>query len=579
MLKFAKKSLELKIIIAICLVTSFVIGTFTIIDIRLMRSDTIRTATQGLKPLAAAIKAGVTVSMKKGHQEDVQHIIDKVNIPGLVERVFIYDEDGRVLKSSAGSVLPPEEAAKSIEAIRHLGSEDRFEIGKYNGSYFMSFYSAMPNERECHRCHGSKNRLNGILRMDFSLKGVYEVVSSSTMRMLAWAGVLLSVLIVSLVILLRILIHRPINEFKKAMDEAVRSNRPPSLDITGEDELAELQRGFISMLNTLRFLHQTAIEKEREIVRGREMIRFRQELQAMFNAMPDGVLLVDRDLRIIQSNPRAYELLPGLDQAAGRMDPERLKLAGCPNHGILRAFEDGRIYEHQCAIKLPDGETKHLHSICAPIIDQDGRVTHVVDVIRDNTDRVRIYQELEEKTAELFAANRLLAQVAITDSLTQLYNRRHFDELLYKEIKRYSRRKYSALSLMMIDIDDFKDINDRYGHLAGDNVLAETGRIIKESVRETDTVARYGGEEIVVVMPDAHIESAAYKAELIRRRIESKDFPGHGGHFHITISIGLAAYGSGTPQDLIKAADDALYQAKRAGKNRVVVGEKSVASI
>ena len=579
MFKFARKSLELKIIIAICFVIGFVIGTFTLIDIRLMRSDIIHTSTHGLKPLAAAVMAGVTTSMKSGHGEDVQHIIDKVNIPGLVERVYIYDEDGRVLKSSPGAVLLPEEAAKSIEAVQLLDSGDRFEIRKFNRSHFMSFYSAMPNERPCHRCHGGKKRLNGVLRMDFSLKGVDEVVSSRTLRILVWAGVMLSVLVVSLVILLRILVHRPLHELKMAMDEAVRTDSPPSFDVTGEDELAELQRGFISMLATLRFLHQTAIEKEREIARGKETTRFRQELQSMFNAMPDGVLLVDRDLRIIQNNPRAYELLPALEQAAGRMDPERLKFAGCPNHGISRVFKEGRVCEHQCAIRLPDGGTRYLHSICAPIMGQGGRVTHVVEVIRDISERVRTHQELEEKTAELFAANRLLARVAITDGLTQLYNRRHFDELLYKEIKRYNRKKYIALTLMMIDIDDFKDINDRYGHLAGDNVLVEIGRIIKESVRETDTVARYGGEELAVVMPDARIESAAYKAELIRRKIEAKDFSGHEGRFHITISIGLAAYGSGAPHALIRAADDALYKAKRAGKNRVVIGEKSAASI
>lgn len=579
MFKFARKSLEIKIIIAICLAAGFVIGAFTLIDIRLMRSDIIRTSTHGFKPLAAAVKAGVTTSMKSGHGEDVQHIIDKVNIPGLVEKVYIYDEDGRVLKSSPGAVLLQDEAAKSIEAVQLLDSGDRFEIRKFNGSHFISFYSAMPNERACRRCHGSKKRLNGILRIDFSIKVVDEIVFSRTLRILVWAGVMLSVLVVLLVILLRILVHRPLQELKLAMDEAVSTDSPPSFDVTGEDELADLKRGFISMLATLRFLHQTAIEKEREIARGKETTRFRQELQSMFNAMPDGVLLVDRDLRIIQSNPRAYELLPALEQTAGRMDPERLKLAGCPNHGISRAFKEGSVCEHQCAIRLPDGGKRYLHSICAPIMGQGGQVTHVVEVIRDISERVRTHQDLEEKTAELYAANRLLAQVAITDSLTQLYNRRHFDELLYKEIKRYNRKKYIALTLMMIDIDDFKDINDRYGHLAGDNVLVEISRIIKESVRETDTVARYGGEELAVVMPDARIESAAYKAELIRRKIEAKDFSGHEGGFHITISIGLAAYGSGPPHALIRAADDALYKAKRAGKNRVVVGEKSAASI
>ena len=290
----------------------------------------------------------------------------------------------------------------------------------------------------------------------------------------------------------------------------------------------------------------------------------------MFNSMPDGVFLVDTDLRIVQSNPRAYELLPGLALAGGRIDPERLKEAGCPNHGLRRAMNEGKICEYQCKLTLPTGEARHLHSICAPIVD-NGRVVYIVEVIRDITERVKIEHELEEKTAELLAANRLLSQIAITDSLTQVYNRRHFDEILYKETKRYNRRKYAYLSLMMIDIDHFKDLNDRYGHLAGDAVLREIAKLLKEGVRETDTIARYGGEEFLIVMPDTHLDGAVHKAETLRKRVQAKEFPGHESPIHITISIGVSIYASGPPHDLVNAADHALYEAKRSGRNRVVV--------
>ena len=116
-----------------------------------------------------------------------------------------------------------------------------------------------------------------------------------------------------------------------------------------------------------------------------------------------------------------------------------------------------------------------------------------------------------------------LSQIAITDSLTQVYNRRHFDEILYKETKRYNRRKYAYLSLMMIDIDHFKDLNDRYGHLAGDAVLREIAKLLKEGVRETDTIARYGGEEFLIVMPDTHLDGAVHKAETLRKRVQAKN--------------------------------------------------------
>jgi diguanylate cyclase (GGDEF)-like protein len=93
------------------------------------------------------------------------------------------------------------------------------------------------------------------------------------------------------------------------------------------------------------------------------------------------------------------------------------------------------------------------------------------------------------------AANKMLSKIAITDGLTELYNRRHFDEILSKEIKRFARKKYSSLTLMMADIDHFKRLNDKHGHLVGDEVLREVATLLREGVRATDMIARYGGEE------------------------------------------------------------------------------------
>jgi diguanylate cyclase (GGDEF)-like protein len=143
--------------------------------------------------------------------------------------------------------------------------------------------------------------------------------------------------------------------------------------------------------------------------------------------------------------------------------------------------------------------------------------------------------------------------------------------MLYKEIKRFNRRKYSSLALMLIDIDHFKQLNDTHGHLAGDMVLREVSRMLREGVRETDTVARYGGEEFAIVMPDTHVDGAVFRAERLRKNAEAMKFPGQGPSFRITISIGIAAYSSGTPHNLIASADQALYEAKRSGRNRVKV--------
>lgn len=322
------------------------------------------------------------------------------------------------------------------------------------------------------------------------------------------------------------------------------------------------------MLHRVTVLHQTNLEKE--LIHSQEMRRLRAELQNMFDAMPDGILLINSELKIVQSNPRAYELLPELKIVGDRIQTERLKEMSCPHYNIQQAFQRAGVRQHQCTVKLPDGQTRHVHSICAPVIE-DGRVAYIVEVIRDITESVRLEHELEEKTAELIAANRTLSKIANTDSLTQVYNRHRFDDILTTEIKRYKRRKYSALSLMMIDIDHFKQLNDRYGHLAGDAALREIASMLKEEMRGTDTMARFGGEEFVVVMPATDLAGAAHKAEALRRKTEATEFPGADTPIHMTVSIGVAVYASGSPSGLINAADQALYRAKQAGRNKVVM--------
>jgi diguanylate cyclase (GGDEF)-like protein/PAS domain S-box-containing protein len=576
MIGFIKRRLELQIITAIVCVLGLVIGIYTVIDIRIMRTDTIRASRQSLGALAGTVKGSVTAAMRQGYHEDVQRIIEEARTSFGVDRILIYNAQGKALRRS-GLVNKEDEGAWQIsQAILHnVSAGDKTDIHEQAGKYYLSYYSPIANQAACFRCHSSQNSLNGILRIDFSLHGVETLIASRRNSMLLWTVVMIASLMAALVVLLRLLVHKPVEELRNAMAQAETGSEEVRLSVKGFDELSDLKRGFVSMLDRINALHRSNLEKEKELARSQEIMRFRAELQTMFDAMPDGVLLIDTDMNIIQSNPRAYELLPGLKSVWGRIPYDRVKEESCPHHGLQDALTHGEVREHHCSIKLPGGTERHVHSICAPI-QEEGQVVYVVEVIRDITERVNTERELEEKTAELLAANRLLSRIAITDGLTQVHNRRHFDELLYKEIKRYNRRKYSHLSLMMIDIDHFKKLNDRYGHLAGDAVLREIAKLLKENVRETDTVARYGGEEFVVVMPDTHLDGAAYRAEALRKIIENKNFPGYDAPITATVSIGVAAYFSGPPQDIIHMADQALYQAKNFGRNAIVVSRPDV---
>lgn len=189
----------------------------------------------------------------------------------------------------------------------------------------------------------------------------------------------------------------------------------------------------------------------------------------------------------------------------------------------------------------------------------------------DFTDRVRILQKAREgllERRELSANLEIYKQKSRYDALTKLYNRGTFMEILTDEIDRCRNLGTSDLSLLMMDIDDFKRINDTYGHLVGDSVLFSLGNILRTHLRRGDVAARYGGEEFVVLASQPHHDQIFRMAENLRKRIEAskpeKGIP------QITVSIGCTTYVPGDTADtLIQRADIALYDAKRSNKNNV----------
>lgn len=173
-----------------------------------------------------------------------------------------------------------------------------------------------------------------------------------------------------------------------------------------------------------------------------------------------------------------------------------------------------------------------------------------------------------------------LSKLAITDGLTGLYNHRHFQGLLKQEIARSHRYGY-PVGLLLIDIDHFKIFNDTYGHQVGDEVLKVVASTLKKNVRLTDAVARYGGEEMTIILPHTSLDDAGVVAEKIRRAVEKLELPAGGKTVKITISIGVAAYPdcAAEQQQLIQEADDAMYRAKENGRNQVQVASPQATEV
>jgi len=166
-----------------------------------------------------------------------------------------------------------------------------------------------------------------------------------------------------------------------------------------------------------------------------------------------------------------------------------------------------------------------------------------------------------------------IKDMAIYDTLTNVHNRRYFDESIGTETQK-SFLSGTPLSLMIVDIDYFKKVNDTYGHTEGDKVLCKIASLLKNSVRKDDTVARYGGEEFVLVLPGAKLEVTSVIAERIRRLVETTLFEVGQTQIHLTISLGISnlpSHRARSKEELIKMADQALYHAKRGGRNRVCI--------
>lgn len=196
----------------------------------------------------------------------------------------------------------------------------------------------------------------------------------------------------------------------------------------------------------------------------------------------------------------------------------------------------------------------------------------ILSISEDITARKKAEQELLHKNQELEKAKRELFLLSRTDSLTKLPNRRDILEKIQAEIYRFERSK-QPFSLIICDIDDFKIINDTYGHNAGDFILKTTADIMQKNIRKQDLLARWGGEEFLFLLPDTDLKGCRKVAENIRKIIQDHHFHFEEKDLQITITFGLSMFENGsTIDDCIKRADVALYKGKRTGKNCVING-------
>ena len=280
-------------------------------------------------------------------------------------------------------------------------------------------------------------------------------------------------------------------------------------------------------------------------------------LESLLNALPVAIVVIDHDTKkVIDLNPQAMLILGYTrEQLAGR----KCKRLICGDNN------------NRCPSTTQRQSSERSEGL---VIDVSGRHIPVLkSIILTEIDGKKVILECFSDISEQKALENQLREMAETDFLTGLFNRRHFIERTEKEVSR-SKRYHHPLSIMMLDIDYFKSINDQFGHAAGDAVLKGIGKICQEAIRDTDFVGRIGGEEFAVVLIESDLEGAHMVAERIRCRVASHAFQIEGKTIQCTVSTGIS--GLVTQEDdlekLMKRADDALYRAKQAGRNRTCRG-------
>ncbi len=450
--------------------------------------------------------------------------IDEVNLRRGEEQ-FSRREDEHLIQVMKSDDPDLRRAVDNAEPVITYGEDDA-------GNRQLILLTPLVNKTACYKCHGKARPVRGMLRLDTSLAAVERDILKSRQEAVAILAMALLVTVLATGYMLGRIVVRPIEKVTYAMARISGGDHEYKVAERGSDEIGRMGASFNSMVAELQ----------------RTDGNFRREhdkLTTVIETATEGMIVTDVTGSVVLVNPAAVELLGKSAEnivAAGFFGivEDRGFIEDCLRLGIPRDIDYGR---------------RSLEIHATVIRTGAGQVLGSVALVRDVTEERSLQDELR--------------RMATIDALTGLYNRRFLDATLHTEYNRAVRSR-SPLAVIMFDIDHFKRFNDTHGHDLGDRVLQMVSRCFRGLVRPFDFPCRYGGEEFVAILPGMSAGDAAHLAEALRSRIAQTEIEG----LNVHVSLGVAGYPAIQPalaEELIEAADAALYRAKEGGRNRVVL--------
>ncbi len=542
----------------------------------------IREATAISKVMKMGLKRQMLERNPELIQSDVAEIRDNANVAA----AFIIDTAGMV-KFSSQPLQVGKKFSRDDEQCR-VCHDDRerqpsltVRMADGAGKTVLRTVTLINNEAACLKCHPASQRILGLLFVDYFTRETDSLIAAMIWRLFLTA--LATLLLIALVIfyVTNRWLREPIKLLVDGANEIKKGRYEKQIAFEGQTEFKALADAFNEMAQSVRDnikeLHGKSFELAAlyAIVKKISETIYLGDLKAVVIDLLLEILSVDRCVVITPTLENdTYEVL---EKESGT-EHRKTIIKGSDRQDLSLLL--GR----QVAEPFAEWVAQEVH---APALSADALFAYAPLAIRAHrlglviierkagrpldAEGFRLFGAVKEHLAVAFENARLYT-LAITDELTRLFTVRYFQSQLEMEISRYLRTGQKC-SILMLDLDRFKAVNDRYGHPAGDEVLKVIGAIIKDSLREIDIPCRYGGEEFAVILPGASEKSGRIVAERVRANLEKSEIVlDNGARISVTVSIGGASCpenGIGV-KETVTAADQALYAAKQAGRNSVI---------